>query len=326
MSELRDWLEATRSRISGRSDLAAAIRYALSRWDALTLILRDGRACIDNSAAERAMRPIAVGRRNWTFAGSNAGGERAAAIYSLIETAKLHGLDPEAYLRHVLERIADHPVNRVGDLLPWNTTLGRRLEQYLGGGDDILLGRADEPGAQLVKSWREIGAEHEGGGAFVPGSAPHQLMLLPETVPLQPDLEGAIRGEYPARAVAGGQISRELIPTLLSGPQPALQLVTDRPGVVDHAAVRRIGEGQGAAGVDESADAVRGEIGQAALILRRRPGEGEQARLIGFRRRCRRFSWCRQGGRLARVGGWKAPQDLIELAFDAIELGLRGRT
>ncbi len=85
--DLHAWLEATRSRVSGRSDLAGAIRYTLSRWDALTLILRDGRACIDNSAAERAMRPIAVGRRNWTFAGSDAGGERAAAIYSLIETA-----------------------------------------------------------------------------------------------------------------------------------------------------------------------------------------------------------------------------------------------
>ncbi len=132
MSDLRDWLEATRSRISGRSDLAKAIRYALSRWDALTLILRDGRACIDNSAAERAMRPIAVGRRNWTFAGSNAGGERAAAIYGLVETAKLHGLDPEAYLRHVLERIADYPVNRIADLLPWNTTgLHPRLDQRI---------------------------------------------------------------------------------------------------------------------------------------------------------------------------------------------------
>jgi transposase len=132
MSDLRDWLDATLSRISGRSDLAKAIRYALSRWDALTLILRDGRACIDNSAAERAMRPIAIGRRNWTFAGSNAGGERAAAIYSLIETAKLHGRDPEAYLRHVLERIADHPVSRVGDLLPWNTTgIHPRLDQRI---------------------------------------------------------------------------------------------------------------------------------------------------------------------------------------------------
>lgn len=130
MARLRDWLEATRARISGRSDLATAIRYALARWEALTLILRDGRACIDNSAAERAMRPIALGRRNWTFAGSDAGGERAAAIYSLIETAKLHGIDPEEYLRHVIERIADHPVNRVDELLPWNlTNIQARLDQ-----------------------------------------------------------------------------------------------------------------------------------------------------------------------------------------------------
>lgn len=130
MAALRDWLETTRSRISGRSELAAAIRYTLSRWNALTLMLRDGRACIDNSAAERAMRPIAVGRRNWTFAGSDTGGERAAAIYSLIETAKLHGLDPEAYLRRVIERIADHPVNRVAELLPWNLPEIRpRLDQ-----------------------------------------------------------------------------------------------------------------------------------------------------------------------------------------------------
>ena len=132
MTDLKVWLEATRRRVSGRSTLAAAIRYTLARWEALTLILRDGRACIDNSAAERAMRPIALGRRNWTFAGSDAGGERAAAIYSLIETAKLHGGDPEAYLRRVIEQIADHPVNRVHELLPWNLSdLRPRLDQRI---------------------------------------------------------------------------------------------------------------------------------------------------------------------------------------------------
>ena len=132
MTALHDWLEATAARISGRSDLAKAIRYALSRWEAMTLMLRDGRACIDNSAAERAMRPIAIGRRNWTFAGSDAGGERAAAIYSLIETAKLNGRDPEDYLHRVIERIADHPVNRVAELLPWKLPdIRPRLDQRL---------------------------------------------------------------------------------------------------------------------------------------------------------------------------------------------------
>jgi transposase len=131
-ADLKAWLETTLGRVPGRSDLAKAIRYSLSRWQALTTVLRDGRACIDNSAAERAMRPLALGRRNWTFAGSDRGGERAALFYSLIETAKLHGLDPEAYLTHVLERIASHPVNRVADLLPWNaTSIKPRLDQRL---------------------------------------------------------------------------------------------------------------------------------------------------------------------------------------------------
>jgi transposase len=117
LTELRTWLEKTQRRISGKSDLAGAIRYSLSRWDALTLILRDGRTCIDNNAAERSMRPLCLGRKNWLFAGSNSGGERAAAAYSLIESAKLNGLDPEDYLRQVLARIADHPVRRVDELL-----------------------------------------------------------------------------------------------------------------------------------------------------------------------------------------------------------------
>ena len=130
MADLRAWLETTLPRLPGRSDTAAAIRYAFTRWEALTLILRDGRACIDNSAAERAIRPITLGRRNWTFAGSDAGGERAATVYSLIETSKLNGLDPEDYLRRVIERIADHPVNRVAELLPWNIPDTRaRLDQ-----------------------------------------------------------------------------------------------------------------------------------------------------------------------------------------------------
>ena len=120
LESLRAWLETTLARVSGRSDLAVAIRYALSRWEALTRYVADGRLEIDNNAAERAIRPLALGRKNWLFAGSDTGGDRAAAIASLIDTAKLNELDPEAYLRRVLERIADHPVNRVAELLPWN--------------------------------------------------------------------------------------------------------------------------------------------------------------------------------------------------------------
>jgi hypothetical protein len=96
---MRAWLNATLARISGRSDLAGAIRYALSRWEALTRYVADGRLEIDNNPVERAIRPLALGRKNWLFAGSDAGGHRAAAIASLITTAKLNDLDPEAYLR-----------------------------------------------------------------------------------------------------------------------------------------------------------------------------------------------------------------------------------
>jgi transposase len=127
---LRTWLDQTLARVSGKTDLAKAIRYALARWDALTVVLRDGRACLDNNAAERAMRPMTLGRKNWLFAGADAGGERAAAIYSLTETAKLNMLDPEDYLRQVLGCIAEYPVKRVHELLPWNLTSVRaRLEQ-----------------------------------------------------------------------------------------------------------------------------------------------------------------------------------------------------
>ena len=120
---MKTWLEATLAKLSRKSDTAAAIHYALSRWPALTRFTDDGHLEIDNNAAERALRVVALGRKNYLFAGSNAGGERAAAIYSLLGSAKLNGLDPELYLHHVLDRIADHPISKINELLPWNVTL-----------------------------------------------------------------------------------------------------------------------------------------------------------------------------------------------------------
>ncbi|MCP4381560.1 MAG: IS66 family transposase [Hyphomicrobiales bacterium] len=122
LDDLKAWLEATMTRISGKSDLARAIRYARSRWPQLTRYRDDGRLEIDNNAAERAIRAIALGRKNWLFAGSNDGGDRAAAIYSLTETAKLNGIDPEAWLRDVLNRLATHPAKRIDELMPWRWT------------------------------------------------------------------------------------------------------------------------------------------------------------------------------------------------------------
>jgi transposase len=120
LESLKQWLEETLGKLSRKSDTALAVRYALSRWDALLRYVDDDRIEIDNNPAERALRTVALGRKNYLFAGSDAGGERAAAIYSLIGTSKLNGLDPEAYLRKVLSRIADHPINHIEELLPWN--------------------------------------------------------------------------------------------------------------------------------------------------------------------------------------------------------------
>jgi hypothetical protein len=120
LSELEAFLKHALDQISGKSTLAKAIRYALSRWTALIRYTTDGRLEMTNNAVERAIRPLAMTRKNYLFAGSDSGGARAAAMYTLTETAKMNGLDPEAYLRDVLARIADHPINRIGELLPWN--------------------------------------------------------------------------------------------------------------------------------------------------------------------------------------------------------------
>jgi len=131
LESLRAWLRDTLARVSKKSELARAIGYVLTRWPALTRYRDDGRIEIDNNAAERSLRAVALGRKNFLFCGSDAGGERAAGIYSLIGTAKLNGLDPEAYLRYVLERIAEHPINRIEYLLPWRVQLEPVLEQRL---------------------------------------------------------------------------------------------------------------------------------------------------------------------------------------------------
>jgi transposase len=117
---LQQWLAATLGTVSAKSELAGAIKYALVRWVALTRYRDDGRIEIDNNTAERSIRPLVLGRRNYLFAGSDAGGERAANIYTLIATARLNDIDPYLYLRQVLERIAEHPINRIDELLPWN--------------------------------------------------------------------------------------------------------------------------------------------------------------------------------------------------------------
>jgi len=120
LESLHQWLQATLAVVSKKSEIAAAIRYALGRWRELLRYAEDGHIEIDNNSAERDLRAVALGRKNYFFAGSDSGGERAAAIYSLIGTAKLNGLDPEAYLREVLQRIAGHPINRIEQLTPWN--------------------------------------------------------------------------------------------------------------------------------------------------------------------------------------------------------------
>jgi len=117
-----DWADATVTRLSAKSTLADAFRYAINRREALSRFISDGRLEMDNNIAENAMRCIAVGRKNYLFAGSDAGGDRAASIYTLVHTAKLNGVNPQTYLRDTLAKIAEgHPINRLDDLMPWNT-------------------------------------------------------------------------------------------------------------------------------------------------------------------------------------------------------------
>ena len=128
LDQLHQWLQQCLSQVSRKSDIATVIRYALARWQALCRYQDDGHLEIDNNAAERALRCVALGRKNYLFAGSDAGGERAAALYSLLGTATLNGLNPQAYLTYVLEHIARHPMNQIDQLLPWNVTLPAATE------------------------------------------------------------------------------------------------------------------------------------------------------------------------------------------------------
>jgi transposase len=120
ISDLESWMRKEYARLSRHSDVAKAMNYMLSRWDTFTRFLDDGRICLTNNAAERALRGIALGRKSWLFAGSDRGGERAAVMYTLIQTARLNDVDPQAWLADVLARINDHNIQRLDQLLPWN--------------------------------------------------------------------------------------------------------------------------------------------------------------------------------------------------------------
>jgi hypothetical protein len=120
LNALHAWMLQVRVEVESASELARALDYVLKRWTQLTRYTEDGHLEIDNNSAERSVRGPAVGKKNFLFFGSDTGGERAAIIYSLVETCKLNGIDPQRYLEYVIERIADHPINRIEELLPWN--------------------------------------------------------------------------------------------------------------------------------------------------------------------------------------------------------------
>ena len=129
LAELETWMKAERAKLSRHSPVAKAMDYMLRRWDRFARFLDDGRICLSNNAAERALRGIALGRKSWLFAGSDRGGRRAAAMYTLIGTAKLNDVDPQAWLADVLGRIAGTPQNRLDELLPWNWVPEKMLDQ-----------------------------------------------------------------------------------------------------------------------------------------------------------------------------------------------------
>jgi hypothetical protein len=120
IADLEAWMRTERAKLSRGNDVAKAFDYMLKRWPAFARFLEDGRVCLSNNAAERALRGIALGRKSWLFAGSDRGGQRAAVMYSLIITAKMNGIDPQAWLADVLSRLADHPASRIDELMPWN--------------------------------------------------------------------------------------------------------------------------------------------------------------------------------------------------------------
>ena len=125
MAELHEWLNAQLAKISRNHDVAKAINYMLRRWSAFTRFLDDGRVCLSSKAAERSLRCVPLGCKSWLFCGSDRGGQRAAIAYSLIQTARLNDVDPQAWLADVLARVADHSVSRLDELLPWNWQTAR---------------------------------------------------------------------------------------------------------------------------------------------------------------------------------------------------------
>ena len=129
LADLKHWMQTERAKLSRHSPVAKAMDYMLKRWELFARFLEDGRICLTNNAAERALRGICLGRKSWLFCGSDRGGIRAAAMYTLIGTCKLNNVDPQAWLADVLARIADTPQNRLDELLPWNWAAAQETDQ-----------------------------------------------------------------------------------------------------------------------------------------------------------------------------------------------------